>query len=438
MSSGQDSTSGRRRNAFSRTRPVQHSAQPVHGRRTLRGVAAVLVFLLTFGTAGMALGYSRLQGNINLSDIGDYLGGERPTEDAGPVDPAAGRAWNVLVLGSDTREGENAGIDSSQTSAGMRADTTMLVNIGPQRDYVNVVSIPRDTLVDIPACRLPDGAETQARSDEMFNSAFAIGGQSGDAGSAAACAIRTVEALTGIYVHDFVVVDFTGFIAVVDALGGIAMYIPEDINDPAADLQLEAGCRLLNGQQALGLARVRKIGDGSDISRIGRQQEIVMEIIDEMLSTDLLTDPIRLYQVLDVSTQTLTTSPKIGSIPNLLGLASALAGIDSADIRLVTMPFDPAGNRVTVSADFVPYVWESILAALALDVRVSGAGYEIAAAGIPAWDETVGLAALTPEPTTPGTETGSEGATESPTEQPTAPEPAPVDPAASCTKETAS
>ncbi len=419
---------------------TRHSRKLIHGRTTLRVTASVLVFLLTFGAAAMTFGYARLQGNINQANIDDLLGGDRP--EPPPADPAAGRDQNILVIGSDSRSGDNVEIDGSGTSEGMRSDTTMLVNIPASRQWVNVVSIPRDTLVEIPSCRLPDGSMTKAQPEAMFNSAFSIGGQTGDIGAAAACTIKTVEALTGIYIDDFVVVDFAGFISVVDALGGIAMYFPEDINDRASGLNVEAGCRLLDGTDALALARVRKIGDGSDISRIGRQQEIVMEILSEALSSSLLSDPIRLYKVLDVSTQTLTTSPFIGSIPNLIGLAGSLASIKTDDLMMVTMPFDWAGARVVENTDFSPYVWEALLQGERLDPRVSGASTDIVAAEIPAWDDLFGFDALPgDEPLTdPGTDstvgpTAGPGETASPTPSP---EPTPIDPAASCTKATAS
>src|SRR5665647_2972681 len=201
----------------------------------------------------------------------------------------------------------------------MRSDTTMLAHISADRTHIEVVSIPRDTLVDIPACTLPDGTTTEPQYDAMFNSAFQLGAAGGDIGSATACTMLTVEELTGAYVDDFVVVDFAGFINVVDALGGVAMYVPEDIDDHLSGLQLEQGCHLLDGTEALGFARVRKtVGDGSDISRIGRQQDLVMAVVNEALTTSLLTNPARLYQFLDSTTRTLTTGQEVGDLTSLV------------------------------------------------------------------------------------------------------------------------
>lgn len=456
---------------LARTRVRSVRRNPRHGtgirlrRRVFHGIAVTVVFLLAFAASGAALTYHRFQTNIEQHDIGEYLAhDDRPTQAPQPVDSASGRPLNLVLIGSDSRSGANDvdGAGADGTTSGMRSDTTMLIHISADRKHVDVVSIPRDTLVDIPSCTLPDGTQTSPQSGVMFNSAFQIGGQSGDVGAAAACTIRAVEELTGIYVDDFVVVDFVGFMAVVDALGGIAVYNPIDIDDELSGLTLDAGCRLLNGEQALGLARVRKIGDGSDISRIGRQQEIVMAIIQEALRSRLLSDPIKLYGVLDVSLQTLTTGTYVGSLPNMLGLASSLASISSDQITLITMPFGAAadGNRVVPANEYAQQVWDRIHADQPLDPLVTGPDWKIredlaareqaeaeAAEATAAPDDAAGAPSTAPE----SAATEPDGETLAPSTPtpaapvtPAAPEPvapAPsdeaVDPALTCTKETA-
>jgi LCP family protein required for cell wall assembly len=298
---------------------------------------------------GGVLAYRHLQGNVQRHDITRLLGTDRPAghRPAAPIDAKAGQALTFLVLGSDSRAGAN---NDSSGITGMRADTTMLVHVSADRSRLEVVSIPRDTLVDIPPCTLPGGQQTRAETGAMINSAFSLGGQTGDVGAAAACSIRTVEKLTGAYVDDFVVVDFAGFKNVVDALGGVPMYVPQAIDDKLADVKLAAGCQVLDGHDALGFARVRKsLGNGSDISRIGRQQELVGAIAREALGKNLLTDLPSLYRFLDATTKTLVTGPEIGQISTMAGLARSLRGIVPADIVFTTMPFDWAGPRVRPS-----------------------------------------------------------------------------------------
>lgn len=429
--------------AGTRTRPdkghlPRHTAKPARHHPFANGIALTLVFLLAFGASLLGFSYNRMQGNITQQDIGELLGDNRPTSSGtpAPTDINAGQALNLLVIGSDSREGANDvdGAGASGTTSGMRSDTTMLAHISADRTHIEVISIPRDTLVDIPACTLPDGSTTEPQSDVMFNSAFETGSQGGDIGSAAACTILTVEELTGAYVDDFVVVDFAGFINVVDALGGVAMYVPEDIDDHLSGLQLEQGCRLLDGTEALGFARVRKtVGDGSDISRIGRQQDLVLAIIQEALSTNLLRNPPRLYQFLDTSTQTLTTGSRIGSVSTLAGLGTSLASVRSDDFTFVTMPFEWAGARVIPSWDYADLVWESLRTDTTVDPIYSG---DAGAITVALEEREAAEATTTAEPGPSQQPTTAEtGETAAPS---IAPSTDPADDPLLCTKETAS
>lgn len=419
-----------------RGRPPRHKRRVRRRHPYARGVAVALVFVLTFATSVAALTWGRVNRNIDTSDIDSLLGSSRPTASGtpAPTDINRGRALNLLVIGSDSREGENDvdGAGATGTTSGMRSDTTMLVHVSADRSRVEVVSIPRDTLVDVPACTRRDGTTTEPQYDVMFNSAFETGAEGGDIGSAAACTILTVEELTGIFVDDFVVVDFAGFINVVDALGGVAMYVPEDIDDHLSGLQIEQGCRLLDGEDALGFARVRKtVGDGSDISRIGRQQDLVLAIVEEALSSNLLRNPARLYRFLDTSTQTLTTGNRIGSVSTLAGLGTSLAGIRSDDITFITMPFEWAGPRVVPSSAYASLVWESLRSDTAADPIYSGESWAITVA---LEDREAAAQAPAEAPPSGGTEQPP------PSDVPTtvAPTSDPADDPLLCSKETAS
>lgn len=335
------------------------------------GRTALLVFMaviLAVGSAA-ATAYVDLQGNIAQTNVDDLLGTDRPSAaTTNPDDPNAGQALSILVLGSDVRSG-SSDIDGSGASGdvtGMRADTTMLFHISADRSRVDVVSIPRDTLVDIPSCTVwnnedgTDSSESAAQTSAMFNSAFATGGAGGQVASAAACAMKTVEQLTGIRLDGYIVVDFNAFTEIVNALGGIPMYFDEDLTDTYAGLDVSAGCRLLDGDQALALARARKqIGDGSDISRIGRQQELVTAMLKEVLNLNLFTDLPSLYTVLDAATQSISTSKGLGDITTLAGLASSLRNINLDSVQFITMPWAYAGNRVSVAAD-ADILWNAI------------------------------------------------------------------------------
>lgn len=333
------------------------SAVPV-----LRWVLLVLLALLL--SVGTAVGYlyQNLQGNINVHNVDQFFDPEERPTSPPPADESAGKALNILVLGSDVRAGDSDvdGAGASGYITGMRSDTAMLMHISADRTRVDVVSIPRDTLVTIPSCILADGSRTYEQHDAMFNSAFQTGGQQGDVAGAAACSIRTVEEISNIYIDGFVAVDFASFQDIVNTLGGVDICLSEPANDEAAGLHLEAGCQVLDGQQALALARARKsLGDGSDISRIGRQQQMVEAIMSKALSLNIVSNLPTLYGVLNDVTENIDVSPSLGSITYLGGLAYSLRGLSLDNVHFVTMPFIPEGNRVR-PAPAATDVWEAI------------------------------------------------------------------------------
>ncbi|HLT83722.1 MAG TPA: LCP family protein [Phototrophicaceae bacterium] len=377
--------------------PRHASSQRHRASRLARGAGLAALSLALFASSSFAIAYNDIQGNIDRHDIDDLLG-ERPTAEGEdeqlPIDSSAGEDLNLVVLGSDTRAGDINASFGSTPEGGQRSDTTMIVHISADRERVEVVSIPRDTLVTIPSCRMPDGSETAPQYDAMFNTAFSTGADNGGLGAAAACTMRTIEELSGVYIDDFVIVDFAGFMNVVDALGGVPMCLEEPIRSDKAHVDLPAGPQVLDGHQALGFARARYgIEDGSDISRIGRQQQLVAAIAREAMSKNLLTDMPALYRFLDAATSTLTTGTQLGSIPTLAGLAYSLRGINLDHIVFETMPFEYAGNRVRPTDEA-----EELWAALRADEPIQGA-----------------LTASGEEPT--------EGTTDAPTDEPTTEEP---------------
>lgn len=352
-----------------------------------------LLGVVLFLTTGAAALYHDLQSQINVQNIDDLLD-DRPSMPEGVTDSFEGRAVNILVMGSDSRNGQV--IDDG--TEGMRSDTTMIVHISKDRSRMDVVSIPRDTMVSIPSCTLPDGSQSDPYPHEIFNSAFSTGAgdstDSADVKYAAACTQKTVEKMTDIYIDDYMVVDFTGFETMVDSLGGVPMYVEEDVDDDKADLHLSAGCQTLNGAQALGYARARySLGDGSDISRIGRQQQLVAAIMRKALSKNLFTDTKSLYDFTSSALSTLTVSPRLGDLKTLSGLAASVAAIGTDKINFVTMPneedaYDP--NRVAPS-DAADDVWDAIINDRPIPaeaISLSGDGTSPSQAAAPPSDST--------------------------------------------------
>lgn len=337
---------------------VRH-ARTHHTGRILRGTALVTVAILAFGGTAAYSVYAKLNGNINRVDVSGLIG-PRPTPSEGGKDPNAGKDVNILLIGSDSREGENGQI-GGQVATSMRSDTTLVMHISADRSRVEMVSIPRDSLVDIPACQTTNG-ETYPENHAMFNVAFARGWDKGqDLESAAACTWRTVEANTGITIDDFALVDFAGFQTMVDAIGGVPICIPFDMDDRKAKLHIQAGNHELDGKTALAYARSRynQGNDGSDTGRIGNQQRLLAAMAAEILKKNVLTDWTELLGLLNAATKSLTTSM---STPDMAGLAYSARSIRTGNITFMTIPWAPARsdkNRVEWTSE-AETVWANI------------------------------------------------------------------------------
>ncbi|WP_405736108.1 LCP family protein [Streptomyces sp. NBC_00028] len=295
-------------------------------RRWLRGGAVgVTVLVVAAVGTGWAI-YAKLDGNITPDDaaaaeLARYEK-ERPTA-------LVKDAQNILVIGSDSRSGDG-NARYGRDSGTERSDTTILLHLSAGRRSATAVSLPRDLMVDVPACLQADGSRTEPMF-AMFNYAFQKGGS--------ACTIRTVEKLTGVRIDHHMVVDFHGFKDMVDAVDGVEICLTKPINDKAAKLKLPAGRVTLNGEQALGYVRARKsIGNGSDTDRMDRQQRFLGALVNKVQSNDVLLNPVRLYPVLDAATSSLTTDPDLASLRGLYDLVRGLRDIPTERVQFLTVP----------------------------------------------------------------------------------------------------
>ncbi|MBI1377118.1 MAG: LytR family transcriptional regulator [Frankiales bacterium] len=315
------------------------SGRPHIGRRVLAVASVMTVVATTICGAGW-MSLNHLTGNITTIDVTGELGTNRPTK-ATPSSstPTEYQAMNILVMGTDTRTGQGSGYGSAATTASGNghSDTTILVHISADRQHILAVSIPRDSVVTRPLCK-----GTGMHSPDRINTAFAEGG--------AGCAIKAVEYLTGDFIDHYVVVDFKGFKSVVDALGGVEVCLTTAVNDPKSHLDLSAGKHLLTGDQALAFARVRhNIGDGSDIGRIGRQQDFLSSIVRAVTNKGMLADPVKLYNVLSAVTDSLTTDPEMGTLDFETTLATSLSSISPSNVTFVTVPWTLNSDGATLS-----------------------------------------------------------------------------------------
>ncbi|MEV0997456.1 LCP family protein [Nonomuraea sp. NPDC050202] len=252
---------------------------------------------------------------------------------------------NVLVIGSDTREGEGNkkyGPESARQKAGRRSDTIIIVHVPADRSRATAVSVSRDLIVDIPRC-----GSQPARVD-LINAAYGSGG--------VACLRTTLEKLSGLRLHHTVEVDFAGFKDMVDAIGGVTVKLPEPVDDRAAKLRLPAGEQLLNGEQALGYARLRHYGDGSDIARMKRQQVLVKTMLHKA-QRSLAGDPGKLKEFMGAMRESVGTDL---SLEAMYELGTQLTG---TRMNFVAVPWEPYAkdpNRLQLKQPAARALFESL------------------------------------------------------------------------------
>ncbi|WP_203337318.1 LCP family protein [Nocardioides limicola] len=317
----------------------------------MRVITSSMVVLALVTGLGAIYTFRHLNANLNIRDLTGLLG-DRPDKVAvdGPREPLT-----VLALGSDARDGDGNNIDGL-TGGGERSDTAILVHLSADRTRAFGVSIPRDSMVERPECRREDGTVIPASSGlEMFNNAYTVGGP--------ACTIATVEHNTDVRIDHFVVVDFRGFVDMVDAIGGVEVCIPFDAIDPRHGIALKAGTREVRGREALNYVRERhKLSPNGDIGRMKRQQAFISSMANKVVSAGTLARPERLFKFLDAATKSLTLDPGLGSLTKLAELGLEVRGIGLENVSFITVPMELWSvnrNRVIWTED-AELVWEAM------------------------------------------------------------------------------
>ncbi|KGM13739.1 LCP family protein [Cellulomonas bogoriensis] len=327
----------------------------------------MLVAVLTTGIGTATGTYTRLQSNIDVAHVDQFLD-RRSSGGGAPSDGLAGRALDILVIGTDVRDGDNATIGGH--ADGMRSDTTLVVHLSADRRRIDVVSLPRDSMVELPECALPDGGRSPARPRVQLNEVFGIGGgEDLDLVAGAACMIRAVEHNTGLRIDEHVVVKMDGVRDIIDTLGGVDVCIPEPMTSPKAHLELGAGPQTLDGRTAVAFLRARTgtgfgLETGSDIARIERQQMFVGALVTSLTDQGLLANPLRVTAVLDDVTRSLSASPAVADLTGAVGLAFSLRHAGRDALTAITVPHtqDPSDpNRVVWTAD-ADELWDRLSA----------------------------------------------------------------------------
>ncbi|MGW7003520.1 LCP family protein [Streptomyces sp. NPDC054933] len=324
---------GRRANRRGRTR---------RKRRVGRTIAITASALVLITAGGVAVLYEHLNGNIKGVPL---FGGA--SGDAGKEKPDAfGRTpINVLVIGSDGRNNAaDCKLGGDCGGGGQNADVEMVVHVSADRSNATVMSIPRDTMTNLPACKDPQSHAAMAAHRDQINSTLQYG---------PGCTVAAVHQLTGIPIDHFMMVDFSGVVSMSDAVGGVPVCVDNNVYDPYSHLKLAKGTHTLKGVSALEFVRSRHgFGDGSDLGRTYGQHIYLSSMIRTLKSAGTLTNPGALYGLADAATKALTVDNGLDSIPKLLGLANDLNKVPSDRITFTTMqniPDPQDDSRVLVS-----------------------------------------------------------------------------------------
>ncbi|GAA1769321.1 LCP family protein [Kocuria aegyptia] len=305
-------------------------------------LGVVLALLVAATVSATAVRFARLAADIDTVEL-------TREETAAPASTAAGRGVNVLVVGSDARDDDPL--------MGDRADSMVLVHLSEDRSRIDAIQIPRDTVLDLPAC-----AEDL---DDVYSGYYGM--INGALGAGAGCLVTAVESLSGVSLDHFLELRFEGFARIVDSLDGLPVDLPESLFDPKAELDLPAGEQVLDGDQALAWSRTRySIGDGSDIARMGNQQTVMHTVVDRVRDRKLLTHPRRAHAFLDAVTSSVRTDTDLARVGTMARLGAGLARVPQENISIETMPWEPDVhdlNRVVPAAEA-----EEIFQALSADV----------------------------------------------------------------------
>lgn len=275
-----------------------------------------------------------------------------------PAAPGAQAPLNILLIGSDSRSGGNEALGGGTGVDGARSDTTILLHISGDRQHAIGVSIPRDSIVDIPACEV-NGQWYQPQYGAMFNSAFATGNLPG---GNPICTQNTVEAMTGIRIDHTIVMDFDGFAQMATDIGGVNVCVPPVDNTQLEQnygITLSPGMQTLSGQDALEYVRAREgFGDNSDIGRMLRQQAFLSALLKKLAGTNFYGDPIELYDLAEDAAGSITVDQSLDSVGAMVSLALQFKDIPVANVEFVTAPWQYDGARVDLIQPDTDILWQ--------------------------------------------------------------------------------
>ncbi|WP_406113533.1 LCP family protein [Kitasatospora purpeofusca] len=311
--------------------------------------------------------------------------------------PADDGSTTFLVVGTDERDGIPEKTLKTVLHAGGESchctDTMMIVQLSGDGSRAGVISIPRDSYVDIPAHRDPATRKTVPASKGKINAAFGMGGPQ--------LTVATVEQNTGLRIDHYLQVDFAGFVAAVDAVGGVRVCTAKPLKDEYSGLDLPAGTSTLDGAGALKYVRARHVDGSSDLGRMHRQQKLVAQLLHQVTSGGVLLNPVRLARATD-SLLASVKADKGLSADDLITLATRMKELTAGRADFVTVPLASVDHPVTGWGSTVLWdkeraraLFDAVREGRPLTAEDGGAGGAQSAGGAGGAEPSVGPAAGT-------------------------------------------
>lgn len=298
--------------------PTSQASRPARKWRRVLIALGIVLALAVF-----AVWYGQRQIVSEIDRLPDAL----PSDNSKRPKPLDTGAQTILLLGSDKR--------ADGSIAGQRSDTIMLARVDADRTSVSVVSIPRDSWVEVPG-----------HGKAKINAAFSWGGT--------ALAVETIEQLSGVRIDNVAVIDWEGFKRLTDALGGVKIKIPEDTYDAYRKKKWKAGIHQMDGEEALTYVRQRAGLIGGDFDRIKRQQHFLRVLAGQTLSAGTLANPVRLYKVLDAVSTNLTVNED-WSAGDIRSLALSVSTMGAKNLRFTTIPIAGTGMEGAQSVVYIDH-----------------------------------------------------------------------------------
>lgn len=306
--------------------------RPSAARAVLRGVAMGLAVVVVSGLSVVGIAAWDLDRSVQANTVDISDGTAQTTVGIGALDGG----FNVLLAGSDTRQGQGDGYGKTD---GALNDVNMVLHVSADHSQATVISLPRDMVVPIPACERSDGSGTApAMSAQPLNTALSDGGLP--------CVAKTVAQFTGLDIPYAALIEFNGVIEMSNAVGGVPVCLASPLKDKRTDLDLPAGVTPLQGKQALQFLRTRHaVGDGSDLARISNQQVFLSALVRTMKQSSTLSDPTRVYGLAKAAVDNMQRSTSL-DYQTMASMALALKDIPLDQVRFLQYPGTTNGAGV--------------------------------------------------------------------------------------------